>query len=103
MALRLADFMSQLPMVQIQFWINTHIKKKLDGIGPVDNKPSTDKLHHFVQKKWHVTRDMWHVKHDMWHLTHDTFWGVHILSKFQLPSLPFVIYDIMKIWRNRMT
>ena len=24
---------------------------KLDGVGPVDNKPSTDKLHHFVQKK----------------------------------------------------
>ena len=25
--------------------------KKLDGVGPVDNRPSTDKLHHFVQKK----------------------------------------------------
>ena len=24
---------------------------KLDGVGPVDNSPSTDKLHHFVQKK----------------------------------------------------
>ena len=24
---------------------------KLDGVGPVDNKPSTDKLHHFVQKE----------------------------------------------------
>ena len=24
---------------------------KLDGVGPVDNKPSTDKLHHFVEKK----------------------------------------------------
>ena len=23
----------------------------LDGIGPVDNRPSTNKLHHFVQKK----------------------------------------------------
>ena len=23
---------------------------KLDRVGPVDNKPSTDKLHHFVQK-----------------------------------------------------
>ena len=29
---------------------------KLDGVGPVDNRPSTDKLHHFVQKK-HVTHD----------------------------------------------
>ena len=24
---------------------------KLDGVGPVDNRPSTDKFHHFVQKK----------------------------------------------------
>ena len=24
---------------------------KLDGVGPVDNRPSTDKLHHFVNKK----------------------------------------------------
>ena len=24
---------------------------KLDGVGPVDNRSSTNKLHHFVQKK----------------------------------------------------
>ena len=24
---------------------------KLDGVGPVDNRPSTDKLHHFVRRK----------------------------------------------------
>ena len=24
---------------------------KLDGVGPVDNRPSTDQLHHFVEKK----------------------------------------------------
>ena len=24
---------------------------KLDGVGSVDNRPSTDKLQHFVQKK----------------------------------------------------
>ena len=24
---------------------------KLDGVGPVDNRPSLDKLHHFVKKK----------------------------------------------------
>ena len=22
---------------------------KLDGVGPVDNRPSTDQLHHFIQ------------------------------------------------------
>ena len=26
-------------------------KEKLDGVGPIDNRPSSDKLHHFVQKK----------------------------------------------------
>ena len=27
------------------------IFRKLDGVGPVDNRPSTDKLNHFVHKK----------------------------------------------------
>ena len=27
------------------------ILTKLDGVGPVDNRPSTNKLHHFFQKK----------------------------------------------------
>ena len=25
---------------------------KLDGVGPVDNRPSPDKLNHFVKKKF---------------------------------------------------
>ena len=36
-------------------------KWKLDGVGPVYNRPSTDKLHHIFQKKTkktkHLTRD----------------------------------------------
>ena len=34
---------------------------KLDGVGPVDNRPFTDKLHHFDRKKKNkkkMTRDM---------------------------------------------
>ena len=27
------------------------IYKKLDGVGPVDNRPSPNKLHHFVKNK----------------------------------------------------
>ena len=83
---------------------------KLDGVGPVDNRPSTDKLHHFVRKKklkkkkyvtcymWHVTRDMWHVTRDTWQRTRDMWHvggGVNILSKFELPSsycFWFIIY-----------
>ena len=58
--------------------------EKLDGVRPVDNRPSTDKLHHFVhKKKGHVTCDMWHVTRDTWHVTRDTWhiWGgVHSLK-----------------------
>ena len=31
---------------------------KLDGIGPVNNRPSTNKLHYFVQKKKKKNCDM---------------------------------------------
>ena len=30
---------------------NNEINKKLDGVGPVDKRPSIDKLHHFARKK----------------------------------------------------
>ena len=50
---------------------------------PVDDRPSTDKLHNFVQKKkrrkWHVTCDIWHVTRDMWHVTCD-MWHVTCLG-----------------------
>ena len=55
------------------WWKLVHKKddslKKLDGVGPVDNRPSTEKLHHFVQKK--MTYDIWHVTRDMWHVTRE--------------------------------
>ena len=42
--------------------LSLYFLEKLDGVGSVNNKPSTDKLHHFVQKKnkkkLHVTCDM---------------------------------------------
>ena len=58
-------------LTQRQLWL---FENKLDGVGPVDNIPSTDKLHHFVQKNkicdmWHVTCDMRHVTCDMWYVT----------------------------------
>ena len=45
--------------------------EKLDGVGPVDNRPSPNKLHHFVKKKKNVTCDLWHVTYDIWHMTRD--------------------------------
>ena len=76
---------------------------KLDEVGPVDNRPSTNRLHHFVRKKkncdiWHVTCDTWHVTCDMWHVTCDLFKGVNILSKFQLPSSYCLWFMIL--WRS---
>ena len=29
---------------------------ELDGVGPVDNRPSTDQLHHFVKKNLSITK-----------------------------------------------
>ena len=57
---------------------------KLDGVGPVDNRPSTDKLHQFVQKKI----IMWHVTCDMWHVTHDLFGGWTFSQNFSSLALP---------------
>ena len=55
---------------------------KLGGVGPIDNRPSNNNLHHFVIIKINIiimiiffvlTHDMWHwqVTHDMLHMTHD--------------------------------
>ena len=34
---------------------------KLNGVGPIDNRLSNDKLHHFVKKNGHVTHDTYRV------------------------------------------
>ena len=49
---------------------------ELDGVGPVDNRPSTDQIHKFEEKKEKkyiiiVTCDMLHVTCDMRHMTRD--------------------------------
>ena len=77
--------------------------KELDRVGPVNNRPSTNKLYHFVKKNknkktWHVTRDMSHVTRDTWHMTCDMFWGVNILSKAQPPS-SYGLW-VMILWRS---
>ena len=38
---------------------------KLDRVGPVDNRPSTDKLQHKKNDMWHKTCDTWHKTRDM--------------------------------------
>ena len=80
------------------------MSKKIDGVGPVDNRPSTNMLHHIVKKKqkkrdmWHVTRDTWHVTCATWHVTRDMFVRVDILSKFQLPCSYRLWFTML--WRS---
>ena len=58
--------------------IELKLHYKLDGVGPVDNRPSTDKLQQFVRKKenkwWHATCDTWPVTCDTCHLTQRWWW-----------------------------
>ena len=76
------------------------------GVGPLDDRPSPAKLHHFVQKKkkkkkcdmWHMTCDRWQVTRDTWHMTRDMFGEVSIPSKFQLPSSYCLWFMIL--WRS---
>ena len=76
-------------------------KYKLDGVGPVDNRPSTNKLHHFVKKRtkkmWHMTCDTCHVTRDMWHVTRDT-WHVTRLGGWtffkNFSSLALTVCDL---------
>ena len=64
---------------QIPCFVSTDPVLKLDGVGPVDDRPSTDKLHLLVRKKkkcdmWHLTRDTWHATCDTWHVTRLGVW-----------------------------
>ena len=45
---------------------------KLDGVGPVDNRPSNKKLHVCVKEKI-IYYNMWNVTHDMGYMTCDTW------------------------------
>ena len=72
---------------------------KLDGMGPIDKRPSTDKLHHFdffVEEKkcdtwhpppdtWHLTPETWQLIANTWHLKYDTWVGL-VGGNIQLPS-----------------
>ena len=64
-------------LIKTEFFSNvTAFVLKLDGVGPVDNRPSTKNLHNSVKKKmWHVTHDTWHVTCDMWHMIGEGRWA----------------------------
>ena len=66
---------------QIWHYLTVLNRYKLDGVGPVDNRHSTNNLHHSVQKEeeekrrktdiQNMTCDTWHVTCDRWHVTCD--------------------------------
>ena len=72
-------WVSLLQRLYSQCYSNTNPRwdgNKLDGVGPIDNRPSTYKLHHKKRKKsdmWHGTHETWHVTHDTWHMTCDVW------------------------------
>ena len=45
-------------------------KKKLDGVGHVDNRPSTDDLHYFVKKKDQLKHGLHRLDHRLHRLDH---------------------------------
>ena len=63
------------------------VLNKLDGVGPVDNRPLTDYLHHFVRYLFLFYKFffLFHVTRDTWHMTH-CIEIVNIVSKLQVPS-----------------
>ena len=83
----------------IGYLLNIYLYLKLDGVDSVDNRTSTYKLPHYVQKiKWcHVTHDMWNVTCDMWHVTCDTWhltcWGLWTFSQ-SFSSLALTVSDL---------
>ena len=78
--------------------MNTPGLLKLDGVGPVNNRPFTDKLHTLSAKKKkkiqkiqfliflfdmrHMTCYTWHMTHDMWHVTCDTWQATNEVNEW---------------------
>ena len=90
----------KLNLVQniVSITISTTNLLKLDGVRPVDRRPSTNKLHNFVKKEeerkkvLHVTCDTWHVTCDRWHRKG---WGSWTFSQ-NFSSLAFPVWE----WRS---
>ena len=79
--------------------------EKLDGVGPVDNRPSPTSLSTLLKKvynkcdtrhvtcdtwqlthyTWHMTYANWHMTCDTWHTTHGVGWTFSL--HFSSPSL----------------
>ena len=75
------------------------LKDFLETIKTRRGRPVTCDTSHATRDTWHVNYDMWHVTCDMWHVAG----GEHSLKNSTPQLLRFVFYDILKIWRKRLT
>ena len=93
------------PIISVRHWGISSLLKNIDGVGPVDYRPSTNKLHQFVWRKksffflnqikcdmWNVTCNTWQVTGDMWHMTFDMLWGWTFSKNFS--SLALTVCDL---------
>ena len=78
--------------------LSSVIVDRNDGKKKKNKKMTCVDMWHVTLDMWHVTCDTRHVTCDMWHMTCAMFWGVNILSKFQLPS-SYVLW-FMILWRS---
>ena len=81
---------------------------KLDGVGPVDNRPSTALTNFFWKiiffdviffNMWHVTGDTWHVTGDRRQVTCDTWhivWDEHSHKNFSSLALPVLNWQCIE-------
>ena len=98
-------------VMNFDFYLGRILVGKLDGVGFVENSPSTKKFHHSVQRRkkkrkkngdtWHVTHEMWHLTHNLWHMT---LGGGEPSVQISAPELLwFGSEGVLKIFSQKMT
>ena len=104
--LKLCLYKKYSPLCQSFLKTNITIVKKIEGVGPIDRRTSTDKLHHFNQKKKKKTFDTWHVTCDTWHGTCD-MWHSHVtcdMISFTTLSMTFDMWHVTcDMWHVTLT
>ena len=61
------------------------VVQKLDGVSPIDSRPSIVKREKITYDMWYVTREILHHTRDMWHIIPDKWEKANLLSKSQPP------------------
>ena len=92
-------------------------REKIDGLGPVDTRPSTKTFNTLAKTNymWHLTFDTWHMApaHYNWHVTRDTWhltpdMGHFVGGEHSVKISASYLFRIgrerdLKIWRKRIS